>query len=73
MPSISNHIDPSYRPANLNEAGRAQVVLPIRSAGTHTLRITTDAGTDISLPLTVGEGASTSPALSSPLSSLLLR
>ncbi|SDL63787.1 5'-nucleotidase [Corynebacterium mycetoides] len=48
-------IDPDFGEAGLNEAGKATVTLDIPAdlVGQQTLRITTDAGTDIAVPVTV--------------------
>lgn len=48
-------IDPDFGPDGYNEAGKATVTLavPAEAVGNQNLRITTDAGTDISVPVTV--------------------
>ena len=48
-------INPDLGPANLNEAGTATVelALPATLTGEQQLRITTDAGTDVWLPVTI--------------------
>lgn len=53
--SVTADIDPDFGPAGLNEAGKATVALPIpaEAVGEQELRITTDAGTDVYIPVTV--------------------
>ncbi|AWB83763.1 bifunctional metallophosphatase/5'-nucleotidase [Corynebacterium liangguodongii] len=59
----SSEIDYDFGPANYNEAGRANFTfgIPKDYAGEYTLRVTTDAGTDVSLPLTVAPAKATTP------------
>ncbi len=61
--SASEAILPDYGPAGMNEKGKATVSLdvPANLAGTHKLRITTDAGTDAILPVEVAPAQHTSP------------
>lgn len=73
--SATADIDTTYNPANLGEAGKATATLtvPAGLSGEQELRVTTDAGTDVWVPVTV-EGTPAQPSVSSanPLQAVLL-
>ncbi|MCT1694270.1 bifunctional metallophosphatase/5'-nucleotidase [Corynebacterium sanguinis] len=70
----TSDIDYDFGPADYNEAGKASLTfgIPKEFAGVYTLRITTDAGTDVTVPVTVEGAAENTPNGGSSFGALAL-